>query len=277
MSAKDDSEKILREIHVLLADAEPYEKSKLDVIVNKREILDLLDRLTEATSRMPDERELTLAERDKAYREDKRKGEEIISKAKQKAEDIYAASVIYTDRSLEEIQNLVKRTSEEMDGIYRQMKDAVGAELRHIRNNQTELHGQLQDLADTQKYLRLIEEENRRIAKEKEKEADLSGTSVPASSGRPVSQIQVNPEYFKRRARMLAENETKEEVADGKAADASKTADADRVGGDSKASDPGNTREDLDALGREMRGGGLGQGENTVDKVLKIFRKSGDS
>ena len=214
MGAKDDSEKILREIHVLFAKAEAYEDSRERVVVNKEQVFDLLEKLNGAITDMVDECELTWAERDKAYRRQRRQGDEIVSEARHKAEDVYAASVMYTDRSLEEIQDLVNRTSEELDEIHRQMKAAIETELRHMRDNQTELHGQLRDMADSQKYLHLIDDENRRIAREKEKarEADRGGTFVPLSYAGPAPEIRVNPAYFERRAQMIAaEDEAAEE------------------------------------------------------------------
>ncbi|WP_049921513.1 hypothetical protein [Shuttleworthella satelles] len=216
MGAKDDSEKILREIHVLFAKAEAYEDSRERVVVNKEQMFDLLEKLNGAITDMVDECELTWAERDKAYRRQRRQGDEIVSEARHKAEDVYAASVMYTDRSLEEIQDLVNRTSEELDEIHRQMKAAIETELRHMRDNQTELHGQLRDMADSQKYLHLIDDENRRIAREKEKarEADRGGTFVPLSYAGPAPEIRVNPAYFERRAQMMAaEDEAAEEGA----------------------------------------------------------------
>lgn len=209
MGAKDDSEKILREIHVLFAKAEAYEGSRERVVVNKEQVFDLLEKLNGAITDMVDECELTWAERDKAYRRQRRQGDEIVSEARHKAEDVYAASVMYTDRSLEEIQDLVNRTSEELDEIHRQMKAAIETELRHMKDNQTELHGQLRDMADSQKYLHLIDDENRRIAREKEKarEADRGGTFVPLSYAGPAPEIRVNPAYFERRAQMMAAEE----------------------------------------------------------------------
>ena len=209
MGAKDDSEKILREIHVLFAKAEAYEDSRERVVVNKEQVFDLLEKLNGAITDMVDECELTWAERDKAYRRQRRQGDEIVSEARHKAEDVYAASVMYTDRSLEEIQDLVNRTSEELDEIHRQMKAAIETELRHMKDNQTELHGQLRDMADSQKYLHLIDDENRRIAREKEKarEADRGGTFTPLSYAGLAPEIRVNSAYFERRAQMMAAEE----------------------------------------------------------------------
>lgn len=355
MGAKDDSEKILREIHVLFAKAEPYEGSRDRVVVDKKQIFDLLDQLNDATNSMVDECELTWAERDKAYRRQKRQGDEIVSEARHKAEDVYAASVMYTDRSLEEIQDLVSRTCEELDEIHRKMKEAVGAELRHMRDNQTELHGQLRDMADSQKYLHLIEDENRRVAREKEKarEADGGGTFTPLSYAGAVPEIRVNPAYFERRAQMMAaeDKRTEEGSADreaegeeirGTAADeppenkirgenaADREAEARMIredvldasskreageedtvaqGSESKIRDTGaannwagsaskekaavsricdsnaekemsgNSAADaaLSDLDWETRGDQINRQENRVDKVLQIFRKSGNS
>ena len=48
MSAQDNTEKILRSLHVLLSKSEPYAKEPSKVIVDKQQMLDLLAELNKS-------------------------------------------------------------------------------------------------------------------------------------------------------------------------------------------------------------------------------------
>ena len=50
MGAQDNTEKIMRSLHVLLSKSEPYMKEPSKVIVNKQEMLDLLSELNMNTA-----------------------------------------------------------------------------------------------------------------------------------------------------------------------------------------------------------------------------------
>ena len=108
MSAADRTEKVLRDIHVLFSKAEPYNGSKRDVIVNKNEMMDLLKELNACMYDMIDEHELSQTKKDKANREMQKQGDDIIFAASRKAEDIYAASIMYTDNALNDIQQIIE-------------------------------------------------------------------------------------------------------------------------------------------------------------------------
>ena len=97
MSAQDNMEKVLRELHVLLSKSNPYERDSNYLVVNKKEMLDVLKQLAVCMSEVMDEYELTKQGREQAQRENRKIGEEIINDARAKAEDVYAASVMYTD------------------------------------------------------------------------------------------------------------------------------------------------------------------------------------
>lgn len=108
MSAADRTEKVLRDIHVLFSKAEPYNGSKRDVIVNKNEMMDLLKELNACMYDIDDEHELSQTKKDKANREMQKQGDDIIFAASRKAEDIYAASIMYTDNALNDIQQIIE-------------------------------------------------------------------------------------------------------------------------------------------------------------------------
>ena len=196
MSAKNDTEKVLRDIHVLFSKAEPVEGNAINVVVNKNDVMELLKELNNCMYEMMDEYELTSQSRAKAEREMKKEGDDIIFESTRKAEDIYAASVMYTDNTLNEIQDIMVDATKEFDKIYEDTKNRVDAELRKVKKNQSDLKAELSDLIDTQKYLHLIEDENRRLKKEKESgKFDASLEEKIYANVQP--EIVVNEEYFR--------------------------------------------------------------------------------
>lgn len=100
MGAQDNTEKVLRSLHVLLSKSEPYPKEPSKVIIDKQQVIDLLAELNTCIYQIMDEYELTIRSRDKAERDFHKKGDQIIWDASRKAEDIYAASVMYMDETL---------------------------------------------------------------------------------------------------------------------------------------------------------------------------------
>lgn len=210
MGAADRTEKVLREIHILFSKAEPFEGSKKKVIVDKNEMLDCLKELNECMYDMMEEHELTVASRDKATRQMQRANDEQIFEARKQAEDIYAASIMYSDRSLTEIQDIIRDAQNRVDSLHDELMERLKAELQQVKTNQYELKGQLEGLIDTQKYLRLIEDVNAERQKEKRKAADLPEEPSPFADIKP--EIKINEAYFMAQGLELP-GEEKEETA----------------------------------------------------------------
>ena len=167
MGAQDNTEKVLRSLHVLLSKSEPYPKEPSKVIIDKQQVIDLLAELNTCIYQIMDEYELTIRSRDKAERDFHKKGDQIIWDASRKAEDIYAASVMYMDETLNRMQDIMQEADKKVGAIYQEIKEQMEKEEQELRTNKSELKGQLQDLVDTEKYLKIIEERNREIEKEK--------------------------------------------------------------------------------------------------------------
>ncbi len=210
MSAQDNIEKVLRNLHVLLSKSEPYAKEPSKVIIDKQEMLDLLSQLNKATYEIMDEYELTKQSRDRAQREFKKTGDEIVWNASRKAEDIYAASVMYTDEALNRIQDIMKSANASVNEIYSNMDRQLKEQEQMIKSNQLELKSTLQDLVDTEKYLKLIEERNREIRNEKEKGKPIEERESNIYANRQT-EIKINQEYFEKMGIAL-EDEEKEDA-----------------------------------------------------------------
>ena len=195
MGAQDNTEKILRSLHVLLSKSEPYMKEPSKVIVDKQEMLDLLSALNKSVYDIMDEYELTKQSRDRAQREFQKKGDEIVWNASRKAEDVYAASVMYTDEALNRVQDILNEADASIADIYTKMNFQLKEEEKRIKRNQLELKSTLQDLVDTEKYLKLIEERNRELEKQKNAGKPIEEREANIYANRQT-EIKINQEYL---------------------------------------------------------------------------------
>lgn len=196
MNSQDKLEKVLRDIHVLISRSEVRDKDH--IIVNKQDMFGLIDRLNASIYEIMEEYELTRQSRDKAIREHKKQGDQIIWDASRKAEDIYAASVMYTDEALNHVQAIMDESTEQIRAVQNAMIKDLEEKKQIVRTNQLELKAQLQDLVDTEKYLLLIEERNKEIEREKEKYGRRLGQPKEKSQFEDVkTEIHINKEYFR--------------------------------------------------------------------------------
>jgi hypothetical protein len=241
MGAQDNTEKVLRALHVLLSKSEPYAKEPSKVIVDKQQILQLLSNLNTCIYQIMDEYELTKRSRDHAQREFQKQGDQIIWDASRKAEDIYAASVLYMDDALNRMQEIMREADKKVADIYAQVKEEMTKEERVVKANQMELKSQLQDLVDTEKYLKLIEERNRDIEKQKTEGKPVEQKERSHYANRQTA-VRVNQEYLdKLGLSEMSEEEEEKPAAAEKAHDA-----AEPKKGENKAEEA-KIRVDLDA------------------------------
>jgi cobalamin biosynthesis Mg chelatase CobN len=141
---------------------------------------------------MMEEHELTVKSRDKANREMQKQGDDIVFEATRKAEDIYAASIMYTDNAFDNLQEALKESQEAFTKIYDETIKKIKEETQAVKTNQLELKSHLNDLIDTQKYLRLIDEENMRLLREKA-EGSEDNFDAPKYA---APEIRINKDYF---------------------------------------------------------------------------------
>ena len=211
-------------MHVLLSKSDPYPKEPTKVIIDKQQMIDLLSDLNKAVYDIMDEYEMTKRSRDRAEREFQKHGDEIVFDASRKAEDIYAASVMYTDEALNSIQDIIKDADEKMKQIYNEMEDKLKDQEHAIKKNQLELKSNLQDLRDTEKYLKLIEDRNREIQKEKEVKSPTSKREANIYANRQ-SEVKVNMEVLAKLGLSPEEEEEEEESTDTSSKDTSSKQD----------------------------------------------------
>lgn len=195
MSAQDRTEDALRAMHILIANAEYEPGSQTKIIIDKDEAQTLLKELGDCLYAMLDESELTRSSRQQAERSQQKQADLTEERARKKAEDIYAGSLMYSDHALNMISDIVEETSKKLTQLHDSMMEQIDSEKKKIKDNQYELKGQLADLRDTQEYLRLIEEENKRLEKEQES-GEFTGEADQPSYANVKPEIHVNPAFF---------------------------------------------------------------------------------
>jgi prolyl oligopeptidase PreP (S9A serine peptidase family) len=183
----------------MLSKSEPAKGQPGKVAVDKQEMIDLLAELNKGVYAIMDEYELTTQSRDRAERVFQKQGEDIVRNANRKAEDIYAASVMYTDEALSRVQEIMRKSAEELQNIHEEMDRKLKEEIHTVKSNQLELKSQLQDLVDTDKYLKLIDDRNREIEREK---ARKDGQEAPSESvsiyANRQTEVRVNKAYLQK-------------------------------------------------------------------------------
>lgn len=208
MSAQDKTEQVLRDFHILFSQSEVYDKATNRVIVDKKAALGLLQQLNACIYEMMEEHEMTAQSRAAAERKVRRRTDEIVQDANRMAEDVYAASVLYTDEALCRVQDIMQDAADSIKQLYEKMNDELQKEKASVRHNQLDLKSHLEDLHDTNKYEKLIEERNKELAKQRAKDAEEAAPLSPYAGLKP--EIKINAEYFEKAGILLAEEEPEE-------------------------------------------------------------------
>lgn len=165
----DDLEQIMRKIHVLFSKCEAYgDDDDNKIIVPKKEVFRLLERLNLEVIRMMDRYEGTRESRERGLADQQRRSEKIVEDARDKAEDVYAGSMIYTDRLIDEINQVIEDAKEDLWEHYARMAKRLVEQKARLAENQEEIKRQLTSLSQGEKYVRLIERENERLRKLRE-------------------------------------------------------------------------------------------------------------
>ncbi len=219
MSAQDNLERVLRDIHVLISKSELYDNTGERIIVEKRPIFELLHRLNTCIYDMMEEYEVTKQSRYKAEREAKKQADQIVWNATRNAEDVYAAAVLYTDEALTRAQDIMKSARQSVKELLEKTEADMQEKCTVLKENQSELKSQLQDMVDTEKYLKIIEERNKEIEKEKrEKEEGKDALTLEKKREKSryedrKTEIKVNPAYFEKIGQALEEDADKKDDA----------------------------------------------------------------
>ena len=98
------------------------------------------------------------------------------------------------------MRDIINDTNESLEKLCKNMKDKIAEQEKIVKTNQYELKGQLQDLSDTEKYLKIIDDRNKEIERQKnagkpveERTIDNEEKSIYANR---QTEIKVNMDYI---------------------------------------------------------------------------------
>ncbi len=205
---QDKFERILKEIHVLFAESPASPVDQDMIVVDKNKVFSLLNKLNVYVYQLLDEHEVTDAAKDRVKREAIRRGDKLIAEAEKKAEDVYAASMMYTANALSAIQKAIDDANKASSDALNTLSKSLDKQKKTIKKNQQELNEQLQHMADAKLYLRLLDEkryemekQQKALQREVEKAESTEKEEAEAKEKAVASdkpEIKINMDYFER-------------------------------------------------------------------------------
>ena len=213
MKSQSEVERMLREIHVMVAQAATIPGNDNQVILNKNQLFEILERINLCMYDMMDQYEKKEKSKATAVRQVKMQTEEMLEDASKKAEDIYSASIMYSDDAIGRVIRILEDAQTSMDETVRKAQLLVEEEKSIVRMNQRELQEQLLEMQDSNLYKNLIEErrkktenanpQNRAVTKELSKAVISHLQNSSKKTAGVMSEIKVNPEYFEKTGRSM--------------------------------------------------------------------------
>lgn len=165
-------EKIMKRIHVFFSNCDVMDGTDDRIIVPKKPMINLLNELNQAIYEVMEQYELTEKSREREINKHKKKAEAIIEEADRTAEDIYASSMMYTDRMLIEMRNVIEQAGKDLKKEYDFLAGQLTSQIDMVTTNQNEVRHYLQNTKQNSKYMDIIMKYNDRIEKvRKEREA----------------------------------------------------------------------------------------------------------
>ena len=163
-------EQIMRQIYLMLSNCEESAYSSEDLIVPKKRIFQLLEELNYTVYDLMEQYEGTVSSRERARAEHERKMARIKEEAKGRAEDTYAASMLYAREMFMDMRKTTEQLCQNLRKEYNEALRNYEEGLRYLQENEESMVAQMSLMMDSKKYLRLIEQQN----KENEKKQNLT-------------------------------------------------------------------------------------------------------
>ena len=167
-------EQVLRQIYLMLSNCEESAYSSEDLIVPKKRIFQLLEELNYTVYDMMEQYEGTMASRERGLAEHERKMAQIKEEAKGRAEDTYAASLLYARDMFMEMRKTTEQLCKNLRKEYSDTLRSYEDTLRYLQENEDSMVEQMNLMMDSKKYLRIIEQQN----KEQEKQKTLTEEEI---------------------------------------------------------------------------------------------------
>lgn len=164
-------EKIMKRIHVFFSNCDSADGTPDRIIVPKKPMFNLLQELNMAVYEIMEQYEVTQTGRERELKRQKMKADAIIEEAGDTAEDIYAASMIYTDRILLEVRDMIEQAGRNLKDEYEYLAGQLEEQIDIVTNNQNEIRDYLGKTKQNNKYRSIIKDYNDKISELRKKEA----------------------------------------------------------------------------------------------------------
>ena len=149
-------EDILKKIHIVFAKGKTIGDNPDRIVLSKSEMFALLEQLNEAMYEVLDKYEATTRSKEKAKLEMERQASEIVIKAKQDADDVHAASILYTDDMLAEVSGAIADVTEAMKREYVLFLQRMDERCQALQADRDEINARLDSLHDREFYLKTL-------------------------------------------------------------------------------------------------------------------------
>lgn len=192
MSTQNNLEQILKGIHLMISECPKIKGDPDRVVIDKNRLFVELDRVSQCMYDMLDEYGLTKSKKEEAQYQINRQYEETMKKANSTAEDVYSASVLYTDEAITRLVRILDENQRKMESIYHEMGKSIQHEKDKLRKNQRELQDTLFEMKDSNLYLNILNDRRVQLENEKEnKERQNLGKTIVMNPGQKLD-IKVN-------------------------------------------------------------------------------------
>ena len=118
--------------------------------------------------------EETKAGREEARKKLEAESEAMIDKTRQSAEEIYAASILYSDSTLKELEEEMARARALIQKTWEETDERIADRLRMLEQNRRELKRQLEQMEQSRVYTELIGKAKRQEEREQEEQKSLN-------------------------------------------------------------------------------------------------------
>lgn len=196
MSAGKSMEDVLRDIHLLISKCPKIKGDPDRIVINKQELFAELEKISQCMYDMLDEYSLSKQKKEEAQYQINKKYDETIAKATSTAEDVYSASVLYTDEAISRLVHILDQNKKDMDNLYHEINRQIENEKDKIRANQKELQETLFELQDSNLYLNLIQERRKEIEVQKEEAERIKLGKTMIMPAVRKTDVKVNKAYF---------------------------------------------------------------------------------
>lgn len=186
----DRVEEILKKIHVMFAQCPPVEGTPDKVIISKQDMFAVLEELNEAIYAVLDRYEATTRSREKAKLEFDKEAAQMVAKAKSDSDDVHAATLLYTDRMLGDVRNILEDTKQDVRNKLIELMAAIEHEQETLDANKEGVKDELRNLHDGERYLQVLTEI--REKEQYQKKTDGEDEIIPEEKKTAEVRIKVN-------------------------------------------------------------------------------------